>query len=89
MTMSTLEDVKTKLASMSTDELSEVLHATQVALRRQRKEQFNEAVDGYVSLYGKKAGLEEACDDLFKVIAPGVYPGGWSGLLQYANKAAG
>lgn len=87
--MSALEDVKAKLASMSADELSDVVHAAQLELRRQRKDQFSQAVDGYVRLYGNKAGLEEACDDLFKAIAPGVYPGGWTGLLQYANKAAG
>lgn len=87
--MSAVDDVKAKLAGMNTDELSSVLHAAQVAMREQIKVQFREAVDGYVSLYGKKVGLEEACDDLFKAVAPGTYPGGWAGLLQYAIKAAG
>nr|WP_140422163.1 hypothetical protein [Pseudomonas sp. A46] len=78
--------LKKPIEELNKDELVVLRREAEKELGRRAFNGLEQVVAQYVQLYGSKEGVERIGEDLCKRIAPGKYPEGWSGLVNYLVK---
>jgi hypothetical protein len=73
------------------DEGREAFRKARVPQRQRLIEALAELAQFYVAneCDDPRLGMEAMCEDFFRIVAEGVYPDGWGGLLAKAMRQAG